>query len=1303
MSSHLANGFGLVVLGAVPLFAGDVVINEIHYAPKTKTVREEFVELFNRGSQEVDVSGWFLGGGICYVFPQGTTLAPEGYVVVGESPATLAEEFFVPDALGPYLGQLSNEGERLALRNATGELEDEVTYNDRTPWPVAASGRGSSLELVHPELDNDLGGSWRPSGFVDDILKERLYYVDEAATVWRYRPGTTEPPADWREVDFVEDASWVTAQTPVGFGDDAANTVLANMQFAYTSVYLRREFTVEEVADFVQLGLYVDDGAVISINGVEVFRFGVAAEGDLPFDDRATRATRPRWQELFLAGPRQYLRPGKNVLAIHALNVRANSNDFVIDATLFVPALADFTADDFIASPTPGVRNTVLAANHSPQVRQVDHSPPTPVSGEAVIVTAKVTDPDGVGTVELEYQLVDPGAYIRITDDAYLTDWVTLPMRDDGVGDDEAAGDDVYTATLGAPLQTHRRLVRYRVHAADSAGAGGLTPFRDDPQPNFAYFVYDGVPSWQGASEPGVTAAITFSPELLTSLPVYHLIAAEGDPDRSQYSAGFDAVHFPGTFVYEGVVYDHIEFENRGEFSTYVSGKNKWKFHFNRSHEFQARDNFGRRYRANRRTMNFSACATPWVPTNRGMAGLGQAVAHKTFAVAGVLSPNTHYLHFRVIDEAEENDTADQYHGDLWGLYLSIEHNDGAFLEERGLPDGNTYKIEGSQGDKRNQGRVGTLDASDYDALRDGYNRAQPIEWWRINVDLNSYYSFRGVGRVVNNMDLREGWNLGQYHNPETGLWTAIPWDLDMLYMPLTHWSGIMNFQNALTQHEIFAIEYRNRARELGDLLFTPDQFRPLVEELAGFVSRPGTSPTFADLDEAMWNRNPRTQGTHRGAFYRNPSTHGAQGGTITRTLESADHAGMAEWIKDFALEGYGNEQRALNAADESIPAQPTITSVGGDSFPIDELRFTVDSEYQDPEGNDTFGGVQWRLAEVTPAGTPSFDPETPRVFEIEPVWISAISSDLTAMVQIPPERPKVGGTYRVRARVLDDTGRVSHWSEPIEFVAGPPITAFPAQNTLRITEIMYHPAGGSDFEFIELQNTGGETLLLDGVRFTEGIRFDFATSEVKELHAGAYVVLVKETNAFRSRYGSDGILIGGEYSGNLNNGGEGVALSYGANSSIVEFSFDDAWEPATDGEGHSLVVRDAAAPPEAFDTAEGWSASRVSGGSPGRGEDDAPPAGSRVPGDMNHDQKINITDALLLLDHLFFGGVSALPCEGGVDAAGNRRVADFDGNAVLELGDALGLLEFLFRGGPPHAAGRGCVAVEGCAGVCRG
>ena len=85
------------------------------------------------------------------------------------------------------------------------------------------------------------------------------------------------------------------------------------------------------------------------------------------------------------------------------------------------------------AAVTPGAANSVFAFNAPPQMRQVNHSPTAPVSGQDVTITMKVTDPDGVDRrSSLQYQLVNPGDYIAITDSRYATNWTSVPMRDDG-------------------------------------------------------------------------------------------------------------------------------------------------------------------------------------------------------------------------------------------------------------------------------------------------------------------------------------------------------------------------------------------------------------------------------------------------------------------------------------------------------------------------------------------------------------------------------------------------------------------------------------------------------------------------------------------------------------------------------------------------------------------------------------------------------------------------------------------------------------------------------------------------------
>ena len=68
-----------------------------------------------------------------------------------------------------------NPGETITLRDSQGNKIDEVSYGNEFPWSIAADGEGASLELIHPLLDNDLAGSWRPSGYQAGVDPEAAF------------------------------------------------------------------------------------------------------------------------------------------------------------------------------------------------------------------------------------------------------------------------------------------------------------------------------------------------------------------------------------------------------------------------------------------------------------------------------------------------------------------------------------------------------------------------------------------------------------------------------------------------------------------------------------------------------------------------------------------------------------------------------------------------------------------------------------------------------------------------------------------------------------------------------------------------------------------------------------------------------------------------------------------------------------------------------------------------------------------------------------------------------------------------
>jgi hypothetical protein len=181
-----------------------------------------------------------------------------------------------------------------------------------------------------------------------------------------------------------------------------------------------------------------------------------------------------------------------------------------------------------------------------------------------------------------------------------------------------------------------------------------------------------------------------------------------------------------------------------------------------------------------------------------------------------------------------------------------------------------------------------------------------------------------------------------------------------------------------------------------------------------------------------------------------------------------------------------------------------------------------------------------------------------------------------------------LGGATAIRARA-----RVGvEWSalNAADFASAAP---------LRITEVMYNPIGGTDFEFIELRNVGPAAIDLAGYALSGGLDFTFPALI---LGAGQHVLAVNNFAQFTTRYGG-ALPVAGVVSGNLSNGGEQIVLTDPDGGTVLDFEYDDGWYPLTDGPGRSLVIRDASGARELWSEAAGWRASAANDGNPGATE----------------------------------------------------------------------------------------------------
>ncbi|MCG3198937.1 MAG: hypothetical protein GHCLOJNM_03444 [bacterium] len=832
--------------------------------------------------------------------------------------------------------------------------------------------------------------------------------------------------------------------------------------------------------------------------------------------------------------------------------------------------------------PTPGDLNSVYAENPPPQIREVHHSPKQPLSGQPTLINAKVTDPDGIQSVILLYQFVSPGNYIpaefplgiaqllanpeqpRAPNPLFHSDayWNALPMRDDGIEGDSIPGDHVFTATI--PGQGNRTLVRYRIAATDkqSPSSSIRAPFADDPSLNFAYYVYDGVPPYTPTIRTVHPNGLghSYSPETLTTLPVYTLITRAGDMQTCiAYEPAFQiprtnrgarsSFNWEGAFVHDGVVYDHMHYRLRGHNQRYqLQQKRNMRFKFNRGRYFQARDQKGAPYPTQWRTMLF---AKMFGPRNVGNFGVTESINNILFNLVGVPAPLTHWIHFRVPDGVEEAPMTPngQYEGDFWGMFLAMEDYDSRFLDSHGMPKGNLYKLTDGVTDgkeqQRYQARGAVSNAEDYNNIVANLHPAASLEWLKANVDYEFWRRYETVQQAIRHYDLgvypeQENAfppvdtpalkNIGWFFHPAPGnplgKLQPLPWDHEqswgengahqgwdeplyaMIDPQITDGRAKVNYTGGPRQKEELYIEYRNFIREFRDLIWNEEALPPMIDRLATVIT------DFVPADRDRWKDHPLTGaaisdfGTLENKVA-DMKVYAFVGGTHWPVLDRPLTSMVAPGGRAVELDersNYGGDAAA-------IPDKTTVTYVGPPGFPPTSLIFET-SPFSDPQGPGDFAALKWRLGEITNPNAPFLDSKGDPILEWNEVWTSGELSSFSSQIQIPPGAVQGGHTYRARSRLKDVTGRWGHWSDPVEFTVAPQQSH--SAGDVIISEVQGNVTGNDDDkEWIELFNTTNQDIDLRGWALADNETDIHAISgaDPVTIPAKGYLVLGESTN----------------------------------------------------------------------------------------------------------------------------------------------------------------------------------------------
>lgn len=231
-----------------------------------------------------------------------------------------------------------------------------------------------------------------------------------AGAVWNYCDTGTNLGTAWRSAGF-DDSGWPSGPAMLGYGDADGLYPRTTNRFGpsdankYITTYYRHGFQVDNPAAYssLTLNLQRDDGAIVYLNGAEVFRSNMPT-GTVDYLTRASSAVSGSDESAWLStavDPKTTL-AGSNVLAVEIHQNAPTSSDLAFDLSLVAePNLAPTAT---ITRPADG---TVLTTN-------------------AVLMAATAADLDGT-IAQVEF--FANGAWLaRRTASPYLFAWTNIPV-----------------------------------------------------------------------------------------------------------------------------------------------------------------------------------------------------------------------------------------------------------------------------------------------------------------------------------------------------------------------------------------------------------------------------------------------------------------------------------------------------------------------------------------------------------------------------------------------------------------------------------------------------------------------------------------------------------------------------------------------------------------------------------------------------------------------------------------------------------------------------------------------------------
>jgi hypothetical protein len=186
-----------------------------------------------------------------------------------------------------------------------------------------------------------------------------------AGSTWKYLDNGSNQGTAWRATAF-NDSAWKSGAAQLGYGDGDEATVIgygSDSSNKFLTSYFRKSFNVSDPASIAALNLNLlrDDGAVVYLNGTEIFRSNMPS-GTIAYNTPADEAIEDETYYAASIDPSRLV-AGSNVLAVEVHQADAASSDVSFDLSL--RATMSNGGPSLPAAPT----NLVAAAKSSSQIQ----------------------------------------------------------------------------------------------------------------------------------------------------------------------------------------------------------------------------------------------------------------------------------------------------------------------------------------------------------------------------------------------------------------------------------------------------------------------------------------------------------------------------------------------------------------------------------------------------------------------------------------------------------------------------------------------------------------------------------------------------------------------------------------------------------------------------------------------------------------------------------------------------------------------------------------------------------------------